>query len=45
LARIHTGNAHTLKRNEYYEPVSKNIVIQGAEKLGNKKWRKATLSK
>ena len=45
LARTHTGNAHTLKGDEYYQPVSKYIVIQGAEKLGNKERRKTTLSK
>ncbi len=42
---MHPGNAHALKRDEYYEAVSKDVVIEGTQKLCEEKWRKASLRK
>ena len=43
IAVIHSRNADGLERHEEYEPVTEHVVVKGAKKLCDEKWRKPPL--
>ena len=43
LRVIHAGDHHTLKCDQDNQTIAKHVVVEGAEKLGDEKWREAAL--